>query len=75
MPTKTASRKKPRAASGARRSTRPVHPDAIAVLKQDHREVEDLFNRFERAGDGALKQKRKLVDQTRATSGSTRRSR
>jgi hemerythrin-like domain-containing protein len=37
-------------------------PDAIAVLKQDHREVKDLFSRFERAGDGAGKQKRKLVD-------------
>ena len=37
--------------------------DAIALLKQDHREVEELFDRFERAGDGAHKQKRKLVDQ------------
>jgi hemerythrin-like domain-containing protein len=37
--------------------------DAIALLKHDHREVEDLFKRFERAGDGAVKQKRKLVNQ------------
>jgi hemerythrin superfamily protein len=37
--------------------------DAITLLKQDHREVEALFKRFEAAGDGALKLKRKLVDQ------------
>jgi hemerythrin-like domain-containing protein len=44
-------------------SRRPARRDAIAVLKQDHRDVEALFDRFERAGDGARKQKRKLVDQ------------
>ncbi len=33
------------------------------MLKQDHRDVEALFKKFERAGDGALQQKRKLVDQ------------
>ncbi|WP_423141746.1 hemerythrin domain-containing protein [Parablastomonas sp. CN1-191] len=27
--------------------------DAIALLKADHREVEDLFEKFERAGSGA----------------------
>lgn len=37
--------------------------DAIALLKKDHRTVEELFSRFEKAGDGALKLKRKLVDQ------------
>lgn len=37
--------------------------DAITLLKQDHREVEALFKRFEAAGEGAKKQKRKLVDQ------------
>lgn len=63
MPTKTTSRKKSRAASGARRPSRPARTDAIAVLKHDHRELEDLFKRFERAGDGAFKQKRKLVDE------------
>src|SRR5687768_547861 len=36
--------------------------DAIAMLKQDHREVEALFKRFEKAGDGAKQQKRKIVD-------------
>jgi hemerythrin superfamily protein len=37
--------------------------DAIALLKQDHREVEALFKRFESAGEKATKLKRKLVDQ------------
>ncbi len=40
-----------------------MQQDAIALLKQDHREVDALFEKFERAGDGAHKQKRKLVDQ------------
>jgi hemerythrin-like domain-containing protein len=53
-----------RARSGNRsRARRPAQQDAIALLKQDHREVDDLFERFERAGDGAHRQKRKLVDQ------------
>ncbi len=43
-----------------KRPGRPV--DAIALLKQDHREVQDLFRRFERAGDGARRTKRQLVD-------------
>jgi hemerythrin superfamily protein len=43
-------------------SRSPSTRDAIAVLKQDHRDVEAVFQRFEKAGDGALKQKRKLVD-------------
>jgi hemerythrin superfamily protein len=38
-------------------------PDAIAFLKSEHRAVEDLFKKFEKAGDGATKQKRQLVDQ------------
>jgi hemerythrin superfamily protein len=37
--------------------------DAIALLKQDHRTVEDLFKRFEKAGDRAYKTKRRLVDE------------
>lgn len=41
--------------SGSRRH------DAIAVLKEDHRAVEKLFNRFERAGDGAVHEKRQLA--------------
>lgn len=37
--------------------------DAIALLKADHKTVEQLFRKFEQAGDGALKLKRRLVDQ------------
>jgi hemerythrin superfamily protein len=37
--------------------------DAIALLKADHKTVEQLFRKFEKAGDHALAQKRKLVDQ------------
>ena len=36
--------------------------DAIAVLKHDHRTVDDLFSRFEKAGPRAYATKRKLVD-------------
>jgi hemerythrin superfamily protein len=36
--------------------------DAIAVLKQDHRTVEHLFSRFEKAGETAHRAKRQLVD-------------
>lgn len=35
--------------------------DALAVLKQDHRDVEKLFKRFERSGDGAHRAKAELV--------------
>src|SRR5690349_3179434 len=62
MPTTTKTRTS--RSTGARKTTRrPARQDAIAFLKQEHREVDDLFTRFERAGDGAHKQKRKLVDQ------------
>ena len=37
--------------------------DAIALLKADHKMVETLFRRFERAGRNARKMKRRLVDQ------------
>ncbi|MFG2007219.1 hemerythrin domain-containing protein [Spirillospora sp. NPDC048911] len=37
--------------------------DAIVLLKDDHKTVEQLFKKFEKAGDNALKTKRKLVDQ------------
>jgi hemerythrin superfamily protein len=35
--------------------------DAIALLKTDHQEVEQLFKQFEKLGDRAAKQKEKLV--------------
>ena len=36
--------------------------DAIALLRQDHREVERLFKQFEKAGPRAHKTRRNLVD-------------
>jgi hemerythrin superfamily protein len=36
--------------------------DAITLLKDDHRTVEQLFKRFEQAGDRAYVQKRQIVD-------------
>ncbi|MCY1040879.1 hemerythrin domain-containing protein [Corallococcus sp. bb12-1] len=36
--------------------------DAIMLLKADHKTVEQLFRKFEKAGDHALAHKRKLVD-------------
>jgi hemerythrin-like domain-containing protein len=40
----------------------PSTTDAIAYLKADHRAVERLFRAYEKAGDRALRTKRKLVD-------------
>jgi hemerythrin-like domain-containing protein len=53
--------RKASATKGARRPTRGAATDAIALLKQDHREVEQLFKRFEKASDGAHKEKGRLV--------------
>ena len=36
--------------------------DAITLLKEDHRAVEKLFKRFEKAGDRAYVEKREVVD-------------
>jgi hemerythrin superfamily protein len=36
--------------------------DAITLLRNDHKTVEQLFKRFEKAGDGALVEKREIVD-------------
>ncbi|MFG1642735.1 hemerythrin domain-containing protein [Amycolatopsis sp. NPDC049252] len=36
--------------------------DAIVLLKEDHQTVEKLFKQFEKAGDNAFQEKRKLVD-------------
>jgi len=36
--------------------------DAIAYLKADHRAVEELFKKFERVGERALKTRQALVD-------------
>jgi len=37
--------------------------DAIVLLKEDHKKVDKLFKRFEKAGDRAHATKRKLVDE------------
>jgi hemerythrin superfamily protein len=36
--------------------------DAVELLEDDHRTVEDLFGRYEEAGEEAYKEKRDLVD-------------
>ena len=43
-------------------TSRPARRDAIAVLKADHHEVEQLFRSFEKAGDHAYAEKRDLAD-------------
>jgi hemerythrin superfamily protein len=55
MPNGTSTQKKSSTNSGSRRR------DAIAVLKEDHRDVEKLFKRFEHAGDGAVQEKLHLA--------------
>jgi hemerythrin superfamily protein len=37
--------------------------DAIVLLKDDHKTVEDLFKKFEKAGERAHKEKRRIVEQ------------
>lgn len=44
------------------RTTSASRQDALALLKQDHREVAQLFKRFEQAGTGARKAKQDLVE-------------
>lgn len=59
---KAASRPSTRKATAKKTASRPAggsSTDAIALLKQDHREVEQLFKRFEKAG--THKEKGKLV--------------
>jgi hemerythrin-like domain-containing protein len=56
----TSKPQRPRSAT-ARRGNGSA-PDAIKFLKGEHQSVERLFKSFERAGDGAHKTKRRLVD-------------
>ncbi|MBT2468632.1 hemerythrin domain-containing protein [Streptomyces sp. ISL-66] len=37
--------------------------DGIVLLKEDHKTVEKLFKQFEKAGDDATAEKRKIADQ------------
>ncbi|WP_395014713.1 hemerythrin domain-containing protein [Dongia sp.] len=53
-------KKKAAARKPARRSGRGAGPDAVAMLKADHRKVEGLFKKAEKAKGGA---KEKLVEQ------------
>jgi hemerythrin superfamily protein len=38
-------------------------PDAVSLIKADHRKVEKLFREYEEAGDRAYKTKQQLVEQ------------
>jgi hemerythrin superfamily protein len=61
---KKAASKATRKVAARKSATRPgrgTAGDAIALLKGDHREVEQLFKRFERAGSGAHRAKGQLV--------------
>ena len=49
-----------KAGSTTKRNTRQ-QPDAIRLLTDDHRQVEELFARFEKTGDGAHKRRQDLV--------------
>ncbi len=64
MPTTTTKKSTPRRTKRAddRSSRSPSRRDAIAVLKADHRDVEQLFRHFEQAGPSARATKRSLVD-------------
>ncbi|HEX6639412.1 MAG TPA: hemerythrin domain-containing protein [Steroidobacteraceae bacterium] len=53
---KAKSKGKGRAKSARKTDTAMRSQDAIALLKADHREVEDLFAQFEKARDSARKQ-------------------
>ena len=59
MPTTSSTK----ANTNRRRPTTNKAPDAISLLKTDHRAVEALFKKYEQAGGRALKTKRRLVDQ------------
>jgi hemerythrin superfamily protein len=37
--------------------------DAIVILKADHKEIRDLFRKFQAAGDKAVKTKEKIAGQ------------
>jgi hemerythrin-like domain-containing protein len=55
-------RRRPGADAPRRAAPRKSSLDAIAELKRDHRKVEQLFKRFEKAGEGAHRTKRAIVD-------------
>jgi len=63
---RSAAKKSAAKGSAARRATKSAarnarEPDAIALLKADHREVEAMFSRFEGLGERAQKTKSDIV--------------
>src|SRR5688500_2706136 len=56
----TKSSKTTRAGRSGKRGTSRL-PAAIAMLDDDHKAVDKLFKRYERAGDGAVAEKRELL--------------
>jgi hemerythrin superfamily protein len=64
MPARTKGKRASSPSRGSsQRSGSQSQPDALRILKQDHDEVEDLFKKFDAAGDGAFKTKAKIVRQ------------
>ncbi len=66
---RSTARARPRTVTPARRRARRAagaywfpHMDALKLLKQDHRDVEALFKRYEHAGDGAAKLKKQISE-------------
>jgi hemerythrin-like domain-containing protein len=49
-------------AAGSPRRSRSSSPDGLALLKDDHQEVERLFKSFEKLGPGAHKSRQQTVD-------------
>lgn len=60
--TRSTTKSTTRSQSQLRGSNRPARRDAVAVLKADHRAVEQLFRLYEKAGVRADAQKRELAD-------------
>jgi len=59
--TRAATRTTTRSSSSTTRGAGRDQPDPIRVLTDDHRQVEELFARFEKTGDGAHKRRQDLV--------------
>lgn len=57
---RTASRR--RSAPARKRTGRGANPDAIALIKADHKAVNDLFRTYQGLGDRAYKRKRQIAD-------------
>lgn len=51
-----------RGGTGSSAKRRSGDPHALELLIADHRQVDDLFTRFERSGPGAQKRRQQLVD-------------